>query len=215
MLGLYATLSEQIELTGETLGEHPHFSEAKTLMTTQARGALLQEHIAPWVPAYLERMIEITVGPYHSWALLLDKVLRIEFLRMGVPKQLPLHLRESLPLPDPRTNGADAFISGLLASVRTGIILTRADLARLASELDLGLRAGERRYALEHLLGQDSTRFLQSLATEVTRQAVGHEDRLGLLGVTAEFFLDRTRATSALLRKLSDGREKIMAKTIS
>lgn len=215
LLGLYATLSEQIALMGETLGERPRFSEAETLMTTQARDALLQEHIAPWVPAYLERMIEISAGPYHSWALLLDKVLRIEFLRMGVPKRLPLHLRESPPLPDPRTNGADAFISGLLASVRTGIILTRADLARLASELDLGLRAGERRYALEHLLGQDSIGFLQSLAIEVTRQAAGHEDRLELLGVTAEFFLDRTRETSALLRKLSDGGAKITAETIA
>ena len=85
----------------------------------------------------------------------------------------------------------------------------------LSSELDLGLRAGERRYALEHLLGQASSRFLQSLAAEADRQAVGHEDRRELLGITAEFFLDRALATSELLRKLSEGGARITAETVS
>ncbi len=215
LLGLYATLSEQMGLVGTSSSELPRFPEAEALMITQGRKALLQEHIAPWVPAYLEHIIEIAAGPYRSWALLLDKVLRVELARAGCPKQLPLHLRESLPLADPRTDGADAFISGLLAPVRSGIILARADLARLSSELDLGLRAGERRYALEHLLSQDSTGFLQSLAAESARQAVGHEHRRELLGITADFFLDRALKTSELLRTLSDGGARITAGTVS
>ena len=215
LLGLYATLSEQIGLVGNSSGKPPRFSEAETLMINRGRDALLQEHIAPWVPAYLERVIEIAAGPYRSWALLLDKVLRVELVRAGCPKQLPLHLRESSPLADPRTDGADAFISGLLAPVRAGIILARADLARLSSELDLGLRAGERRYALEHLLSQDSSRFLRSLATEADRQAAGHEHRRGLLGITADFFLDQAQTTSKLLRTLSEGGAKITAETVS
>ena len=78
LLGLYATLSEQIGLVGNSSGKPPRFSEAETLMINRGRDALLQEHIAPWVPAYLERVIEIAAGPYRSWALLLDKVLRVE-----------------------------------------------------------------------------------------------------------------------------------------
>ena len=53
LLGLYATLSEQIGLVGTSSSELSHFSEAEALMITQGRDALLQEHIAPWVPAYL------------------------------------------------------------------------------------------------------------------------------------------------------------------
>lgn len=215
LLGLYATLSEQVRPEQKVSNELSGFSEAEAVLITQGRDALLQEHIAPWVPAYLERVIEIASGPYRGWAVLLDKVLQVELVRVGHPERLPLHLRESPPLADPQTDGADAFISGLLAPVRAGIILTRADLARLASELDLGLRAGERRYALEHLLGQDSSGFLQSLAVEAARQALGHEHRQELLGVTADFFRDRAWATSELLRKLSDGGAKITAKIMS
>src|SRR5262249_55202817 len=60
--------------------------------------------------------------------------------------------------------GAGAFVSGLLAPVRSGIVLTRADLARAARDLGLGLRMGERRFILETLLAQDAGPMLVWLA---------------------------------------------------
>ncbi|MCH2465369.1 MAG: molecular chaperone TorD family protein, partial [Gemmatimonadetes bacterium] len=98
LLGLYATLSEQVRPEQKVSNELSGFSEAEAVLITQGRDALLQEHIAPWVPAYLERVIEIASGPYRGWAVLLDKVLQVELVRVGHPERLPLHLRESPPL---------------------------------------------------------------------------------------------------------------------
>ena len=178
-------------------------SASETTLIAESRDALLHEHLAPWVPAYLERVVEIASGAYREWAELLSQVLRDELERAGTSPRLPLHLREAPPLADPRVDGADAFLSGLLTPVRAGMFLTRADLARVAATLDLGLRAGERRYALDHLLGQDAERVLDALAQEAARQAAGHEGRRALLGVTAEFLLARAHRTAALLRELA------------
>jgi len=83
------------------------------------------------------------------------------------------------------------------------MIVTRADLARVAHEAEVGLRAGERRYALEHLLGQDAVRVLAHLAEEAGRQAVHHAAREPWLGPTATFQAGRARNTEALLTELA------------
>lgn len=116
---------------------------------------------------------------------------------------LPTHLRDAPPLPDPRTEGAGAFVPGLLAPVRAGFVLTRADLARMALRLDLGLRAGERRYALEHLLAQDAPRILAALADEADAQAHAHDERSDWLGAVARFGSERARRAARLLRELA------------
>ena len=116
---------------------------------------------------------------------------------------LPVHLREAASLPDPRESGAAAFVPGLLAPVRSGVILTRSDLARIAQDLDLGLRAGERRYALEHLLAQDAAPVLRALAETAEAQALQHDRREGWLGATARFHAGRARDTARLLRELA------------
>ncbi len=116
---------------------------------------------------------------------------------------LPVHLRAAPALPDPRREGAAAFLSGLLAPVRSGMILARADLARMAGTLDLGLRAGERRYALEHLLAQDAPRTLEALAREARRQGGLHSDRVPWLGATASFHERRAVAAADLLDDLA------------
>lgn len=116
---------------------------------------------------------------------------------------LPTHLRDAPPLPDPRAEGAAAFVPGLLAPVRSGFIITRADLARVALRLDLGLRAGERRYALEHLLAQDAPGILAALADEADAQAQLHDERAPWLGATARFGAERARRAARLLRELA------------
>ena len=208
LLGLYASLVERAHPTDssatspEAPGDAGPEAEAESLLSGQAARALFDEHLAPWIFAWLDRMMELGSGAYATWASLLHDVLAEEFRVSDSPSADLQHLRDAPPLPDPREDGTEAFVTGLLAPVRSGIILTRADLARIARALDLGLRAGERRYALEHLLAQDPERTLAALAAEARRQAGRHQERAPWLGESAAFLADRGRATAALCDEL-------------
>jgi len=200
LLGLYATLAGE-----ETAGDGP-----ETRLLAEGRRALLHEQLAPWVFAYLERVAELAGGFYARWARTLAATLERELRVAPTPELLPLHLREAEALPDPRRDGGAAFLAGLLAPVRTGVILTRADLARIALDLDLGIRAGERRYALESMLSQEPVPVLHALATEAARQADHHEGRAPWLGTISDFFARRADATAGLLRDLAtEGAERL------
>lgn len=206
LLGLYAALAEA---SSASVPDSP----AERRLLEESRKALLHEHLAPWVFPYLERMRELTRGTYAEWAGLLASVLEERYrAECGEAHDgsvestpLPLHLRLAPPLPDPRESGAGDFVSGLLAPVRSGILLTRADLAAVAARCDVGLRAGERRYALEHLLAQDGAGVLDALAGEAERQSRLHEARGPWLGGVADFLAQRAATTASLLRVLAAG----------
>ncbi len=215
LLGLYATLAEAeaATLTGPRVGpapavggDPPEGAEAHRRLIGESRAALLYEHLAPWVFPFLGRVRDLTGGTYSRWAQILLGVLRDEVKTAtsngGLPDVLPLHLRLAPGLPDPREEGAADFVAGLLAPVRSGFVLTRADVAGIASACDVGLRAGERRYALEHLLAQDAPAVLQALAAEVVRQGALHVERTTWLGETAAFFARRAQDTAHLLGEL-------------
>jgi len=194
LLALYVNLSEREEV----------LDAAESSLRAQARQALLAEHLAPWVFAFLQRVRELTPGPYGSWAELLEETLRAEWVELTGRDEpaLSQHLRSAAPLPDPRVEGGSAFLAGLLAPVRSGFVLTRADLGRIARELDLGLRAGERRYALEHLLAQNAPDVLEALSAEARRQGRSHRSRAAWLGRSADFFALRAESTADLLEEL-------------
>lgn len=235
LLGLYATLAERERETGapSVAGGGPEERStgdaalrdpaAERRLLAESRGALLHEHLAPWVFGFLGRVRELSRGVYGAWAGLLEKVLREEIEltvqlaetspdgRHAGPDR-PLHLREAPPLPDPRHEGAADFVAGLLAPVRSGVLITRADLAKIASACDVGLRAGERRYALEHLLAQDGAKVLKALAGEARRQGGLHEERVAWLGATGRFLADRAEATADLLDALADEEREPVAR---
>jgi len=194
LLGLYVSLAVDEGGTG---------AAAERSLTGAGRSALLQEHLVPWVFAFLERVQELASGPYAVWAELLSRTLLGEVRREPVPGSLPAHCREAGHMPDPRREGAGAFVTALLAPARSGVTLVRADLARVAAEHGLGLRAGERRYALEHLLGQAPSAVLEALAREAGRQAALHAARAGVLGVAATHAAARAADTAELLRMLA------------
>jgi hypothetical protein len=155
-----------------------------------ARTVLLHEHLWSWVIRFTARVRELGPAAYRHWAALLDAVLIDEVDRLGPPRALPAHLREAPPLPDEDAS-TGAFLQGLLAPVRSGLVLARADVARIARELDLGLRVGERAYMLRALLHQDAAATLDALAGEARRQhatVVGDD-------VVAGFWRARLRAT--------------------
>jgi TorA maturation chaperone TorD len=196
LLGLHASLAERAaELGG-----------AERALIDEARGALMNEHVSPWVFPFLDRARELAPPTYRAWAELLHDVLRREIEERRAAQELALsaHLRLAPPLVDPREEGADAFLQALLAPVRSGIIVTRADLARISADADLALRAGERRYALEHLLAQSAAEVLHALAAEAVRQGAAHAARRPWLGPPAGFLAGRCDATAKLLRALAE-----------
>lgn len=229
LIGLYVALGEEgEELAGETTGAHgtdadahpsarePSGSavgvaagpDAEAALVARSRRALLEEHLTPWIFAFLERVEELGGAFHAAWAKMLGEALGAEVDRHGPASSLPAHLQVVDELPDPRLDGAKPFLAALLAPARSGAILTRADLGRIAHELGLGLRAGERRYALEHLMGQNATAVLEALADEMGRQAAAHEARVARLGRAAAFFAQRAGSGRALLRTLADEAEK-------
>jgi len=195
LLALYATLREH---------QDAESVPARRALWEHGRKTLLWEHLASWLPPYLDKLAEIAPPCYRAWGVMLGEALRAELRTLGRPDALPLHLREAPPLPDPRQAGAAAFLQGLLAPVRSGALLVRSDLARAARETGLGLRLGERRFALDALLSQDSRRTLGWLASEVRGWVPRHRAHRELTGPLAEFWAARAEAAAALLDALSE-----------
>ncbi len=228
LLGLYAALvDEEQEVRdgpvrdvrgGELFGTDPEIEanaarEARAELVARSRRALLEEHLAPWVFAFLDRVRELGGAFHGAWADLLTRVLREELARGGRLNRVPGALEAQPRLPDPRSNGAGPFLGALFAPAVSGMILTRADLARIAAELGLGLRAGERRYALEHLLGQEAASVLLAIAQEAERQAAAHRARAGRLGIAAGWAAERGTATARLLRTLAESADELLGAT--
>src|SRR5205085_5824663 len=160
-----------------------------------ARRAFLWEHVLSWLPVYLDRVAEVAPPFYRRWAGLLLAALVEEARGCGRPERLPLHLREAPPLTDPRAAAGEEFLSSLLAPARSGLIITRDDLARAARSLGTAARAGERRFVLKSLIGQDAGGVLAWLSEEAARQAARHAARRDAFGEVAEWWSARASTT--------------------
>lgn len=208
LVGLYAALLEEAEeaeakearATRNGVCEPEH---ARAAITLQSARALLHEHLAPWVFGVLGRIERGASGFYGTWAQLLTSALDAELDWAGRPGPLPVHLREAADLPDPRTEGGEAFLTGLLAPVRTGMILTRSDLARIAGDLGVGVRIGDRRFVLEHLFGIDRAGVLGALGRLAEATRTEHMGRRPVLGAVARFWEERAAGTARLLECLA------------
>lgn len=193
LLGLYAGLADR------EAGEQ---DAAHRLLWQEARRALLHEHLLSWLPPYLDRVDALAEPAYRAWAGLLRAALAEEAAAAGPPDRISAHLRAAPPLSDPRREGSRAFVTSLLAPVRAGMILTRADLTRAARDLGLGLRAGERRFALAALLSQDPEAVLAWLAGEAAECGARHGRHIDVAAVSVRFWAERAAAAAALLGEL-------------
>ena len=199
LLGLYAGLAD---------AEARESAGAGRILRRESRKALLWEHLLSWLPPWLHAVSEIAPPFYRRWSELLRAALFSEAAKLGAPDRLPLHLREAPLLEDPRTSGGGAFLSQLTAPVRTGMLLTRADLARCADDLGLGRRAGERRFVLKALLSSSPEAALDWLAREAARWRGVHERYRSEAGVVSRFWKSRADAAHRLLAELArDARE--------
>jgi hypothetical protein len=214
MLGLQGRLGELEQQAADT--------EARERWR-HVRGAFLWEHLLSWLPVFLMKLEDLGAvrdrgepgspgkasGPvdafYLRWAVLLGDALRAEAAALPMPdgpEQLPLHLRVAPGCIDPRREGLEGFLASLLTPVRSGIILVRADLARAARELGLGLRLGERRLVLKAMFEQDPGPVLGWLAAEAAAWAGRHRPEVPAASPLASFWQDRAAATASLLGEL-------------
>lgn len=152
-------------------------SNAKRAAWRRARAAHFHQHLETWLPPLLWRMAQTEGSPYAAWASLLAELLHAERLDVGPAPALPRQLELA-----PMFSGAGVdlrqLLSALLAPARTGMIMLRDDLVSIARDLDLGTRAGERRFLLEALLAQDAAATLQR-SSELARDQADTWRRLG------------------------------------
>lgn len=194
MLGLYAHLSE--------LEAHAA-DDAQRANWRRARTAYLWEHLLSWLPAYIAKLTEIATPFYRRWGVILQDALREEARATGAHNApLSLHLREAAGLVDPRAGETAEFLQTLLSPARSGMILVRSDLSRAARALELGLRAGERKYVLESLFAQDARGVLDWLAREARLWAERHQLEHDPLAVVARAWEAKAAASAQLLEEL-------------
>ncbi len=169
----------------------------------RARHACLWEHVLSWTPPFLSKLYEIGPPFYRAWGELLEAALAQEAADLGAPACVPLALRAPPPVPDPRVEGASEFLAALLSPARSGMVLTRADLARAARDLGLGLRIGERAFILRAMFGQGPRRTLAWLETEARDWIDRHERRGSVAPPIADHWIDQAAETAALLAALT------------
>jgi TorA maturation chaperone TorD len=168
-----------------------------------ARRAFLWEHLLSWLPVYLDKLEQFAPPFYRGWGRTLRAALDAEAAALGAQETLPLHLREAAGVADPRATSSDEFLQSLLAPARTGIILLRDDIARAARDLGMGVRAGERLFALRSLMGQDAAGALSHLAAEADAWVALHHNRRAPHGHVAEWWAARAASTARLMRELA------------
>lgn len=193
MLAMYARLVELEEGEGDSL---------RRASWRGARKAFLWEHLLSWLPVYLSKLHDIAPPFYGRWGEVLAKSLLEEAKTVGSQETLPLHLSEALGIIDPRNGEVRDFLQSLLTPVRSGMILTRADLLKAARELGLGCRLGERKFILESLFSQDAGKMLSWLTREASAWASGQRLDHKAFGGIVTAWEGRAKATSILLREL-------------
>jgi TorA maturation chaperone TorD len=174
---------------------------ARALLWREARKALLWEHLVSWLPVYLVKFQQIASHPYQAWGALLADSLRAEAATLGSPALLPVHLREPPGFPNPSEGGFDAFVAALLSPVRSGMILTRSDLAYAARSLGTGVRLGERKAALLTLLSHDREGMFTWLGRESDGWRAAHATHVEWFGSVSRFWVDRAESTASELRR--------------
>jgi hypothetical protein len=201
LLGLYVGLAD---------AEADEPDPARAALRRRARSVLLWEHLLTWVPVFA-RAVAGAGSRYHAdWAALLSEALAAEAAQVDAPEQPSSHLRLAPGLPDD-VDGARALAQALLTPVRSGVVLTRRDLARGARAAGLGLRIGERAFMLAAMLEQDAEATLEWVAAEAERWTERHRHDLPLLGPVAAFWADRAASTAGACRSRRSTLQEVLA----
>lgn len=202
MLALYAELVEREEKESDALRDG---------RVRNARKAFLWEHLLSWLPVYLRKLDDLAPPFYRKWGDTLREALVEEIETVGRQEKLPLHLRRSFGLVDPREHETEEFLQSLLAPARSGMIITRADLIRAGRKLGIGSRLGERKFILKSLFNQDAVAILDWLLEEAAVWRNHHQQNQEMLGALAAAWLERTEAAAKLLEELKLTAKDVMS----
>ncbi len=134
----------------------------------RTRAALFHEHIWSWAPGYLHAVTELGITSVAAWARLTEEALRAEYADLGPAEMLPLALRAA-PQGMDAADSLDESLDALVAPIRSGVVLTYRDLAMCGRQVGVGLRRGERRFALKAMLEQDAAATLSWLGAHARR----------------------------------------------
>jgi len=163
ILALYAELGDAAESCATAVARS---------RLDHARTTVLWEHLLSWVPGYLAALADDPV--VAPWARLTREALRREAALSSPVTRLAAALRDA-PEPVHADLGYDELLDALVVPVRTGYVLTYEDLSVAARRLGVGLRRGERRFALDAMLGQSPAPTLEWLAGHARRWSHLHE----------------------------------------
>lgn len=178
LLGLHVALDERAEQA----------EGARQVMLAQARQALATEHLGPWVGFYLDVVEHLGIGPWDRWAALVRAAL--DDIDPSPPDPVSRHLVEA---PPPLDDWKD--VSGVLTPLRSGIVITRADLVDCARHSGLGVRLTGRAPTLGVLLDQSPGTVADWLEEHAAQWQRRHTHRDGADG----FWAQRARHLGRLL----------------
>ena len=173
-------------------------SDRRRAAITSARGALLWEHLASWVPVHLAAVDRVGGTFHRAWAGLAADVVVAEADTLPPRDELPSAL--TLGPPPLAMTSRRELVDGLLAPVRSGMVITRADLVRAGRDLGLAVRRAERRFALEGLFDQDPAGVLAWCAAFAAEWSVLHRRwHPGALEGVGRWWAGRARAAADVL----------------
>lgn len=198
LLLLYAELGEAADESS---------SEPTRRRLDHTRAVLLWEHLWSWVPGYLDaaagQATTAEVPPaVGAWANLTRRLLIREAQLTPGAATLPLALRSAPPPLDPAASGP-AVLDAVAAPVRTGFVLTYRDLEVATRRLGLGLRRGERRFAVQAMLDQDPAATLAWLGDHARRWAGLHRRRPVVANDPGGWWAERATRSAEVLAALS------------
>jgi nitrate reductase delta subunit len=185
---------------------------ARRVLWGEARRGLLWEHLLPWMPVYARAAARSATAAYRPWAEALASTLLAEAAAHPAGDDfLPLHFREAPPAATPEAGDLEGYLRHLLTPVRSGIVITRRDLARAARRLGLGLRMGERAFVLSALVRQDPPAVIGWLRDQAEEWAGDHERLATALGPVARFWRTRAEASAHHLAEVQQDLQRLSA----
>ncbi|MHB1781304.1 MAG: molecular chaperone TorD family protein [Acidimicrobiales bacterium] len=197
VLGLYAELGEAAEACR---------TPAARTRLDHARESVLWEHLWSWVPGYLDAVHRASPAA-GRWSRLVAAALAREVDVSAAPHDLPLALRAAPP-PVTAEMSLGELLDALTTPVRSGFVLTQGDLAGAAGVAGVGVRRGERRFALRAMLEQDSAATLRSLSDHAHRWAALHAVRPAKATDPhldpSRWWASRAATSASVLRQLAD-----------
>jgi len=175
-------------------------TEAARARLDHARRVVMSEHLLSWLPGYLTA---ISADPVAApWAGLARDALAFEVASGPPPAGLPSSLRDA-PAPVTADAGPEELLDALVAPVRAGFVLTHASLRSAGEAVGVGVRRGERRFALRAMLDQSPSGTLDWLGAHARHWSRAHLANACLDGQCALWWARRASAMASVLDALA------------